>query len=123
MQYPDTGKIVEDYLSRLNAIGLYPRYREFRGTSFKVLFEPRLYSFTQTWSNTATGFDRQGTFSGQSFTDEITTVVCEDLNTNIAVYFGNKFGYFIDKATDEFSEDVKNWRIKSVGEAKCYLIR
>ena len=95
----------------------------------------KMWTFSQTWGSTATGFDRSGMLSGQAFTDEYTTVVeaigyyksSTSVNVTVAdtkfyfVFFGNKFAYMIVNPNEEFFKDLKNMDMKSVGKFKSYI--
>lgn len=99
----------------------------------KVIRMPtfKMWTFPQTWSNTATGFQRKGMVSGQAFTDEYTTVVeirwyqKNDVNMVIpeeriyAVFFGSRFGYMFANPSEEFFKDFKAMNMKCVGD--CYI--
>lgn len=74
--------------------------------------------FSQTWSNTATGFDGPNTFSGQAITEAYTTVVHERITDTYVVFFDNKPCYKVNDPNDVFMNDLKNHHLKGITEAK-----
>ena len=86
----------------------------------------RIYTFMQSWANTATGFDIDCPVSGQAFTDEYTTV-CEmswcrkdpekrwvHVEDKIyGVFFGNRIAYMFINPNEQFFKDLKNREMKS----------
>lgn len=88
--------------------------------------------FTQTWSNTATGFDLEPLYSGQAFTNEYTTVMRLDylipINNNAfipkllyGVFFGNKLAYILKNPNPKFDLDLENRCVKSQKNARLYI--
>ena len=79
-----------------------------------------VYVFEQTWGSTALGFGGMG---GQAMTTA-NTIVLIPINNNqdCFVYFAGRFAYSVPYS-DEFGEDVKNYSMKSVGQAVKYLIK
>lgn len=83
-------------------------------------------TFPQTWSNTATGFQRSGMMSGQAITNEYTTVVEASGFTDTShhrfyfVFFGNGLAYMVTNPSDIFYEDLKNMNMKCVGDCGVY---
>ena len=115
-KYSDLNELVSDYKNRIADIfGELPNIPGLRN--------PQVYVFPQVWGNTATGLDDGNSFSGQAFTDALTTVICEDVKDNIAVYFNGEFGYFIDRANQTFVDDLKAMAMKPKSKATCYLVR
>lgn len=88
--------------------------------------------FLQTWPNTATGFDKPGTVSGQAFTEAYTTVMKmtwyvrnEDGKYHInesdpiyAVFFGNRPAYVVFRPTEQFFKDLNRKNMASVMDSK-----
>ena len=74
--------------------------------------------FSQTWSNTATGFDGPNTMSGQAITDAYTTVMHECITNTYVVFFDNKPCYKVNDPNECFMNDLKNHCLKGIAEAK-----
>lgn len=100
------------------------------GLSGHIIPEFKFDMFLQTWPNTATGFDKEGCFSGQALTEEYTIVVelnmkawyrsegtvnYKKVDTVIyGVFFNNDLGYIVENPNDNFYEDLKNRNMKSI---------
>ena len=78
----------------------------------------KYYMFPQIWGSTSLGFD--GEVGGCAMTTAYTTVVHEVHTDTYAVFFSERFAYFVYDATDIFLEDLKNGYLKSVKESKVY---
>lgn len=77
--------------------------------------------FLQTWSNTATGFDKENYVSGQAFTDAYTTVFRATWVKEIekyqyervddvvvyGVFFGNNLAYTVTNPNGHFYNDLE----------------
>lgn len=86
--------------------------------------------FLQKWPNTAGGFDKPGTVSGQAFTDMYTTIMemrwylgkevraCPEKDVIYGVFFGNRMAYLVIDPTELFFEDRRNRNMASVANAK-----
>lgn len=74
--------------------------------------------FSQTWGNTATGFDNPNVISGQAFTDAYTTVVHERVTDTYIVFFDNKPCYKVNDANKAFMNDLDRRHLKGITEAK-----
>lgn len=74
--------------------------------------------FSQTWSNTATGFDEPNTVSGQAITDAYTTVVHERITDTYVVFFDNEPCYKVNDPNDAFMNDLEKHRLKGITGAK-----
>ena len=64
-----------------------------------------IHVFPQLWSNTATGFNEVGGYSGQAITKELTTVLINRNENSAMVCFGNRPAYFVTPLTRRFWKD------------------
>ena len=117
--YPNLELI--EYICKQAAYKLYPKVLEnVKYPSF------RMQVFTQTWANTATGFDLENYASGQAFTDEYTTVVeiswsdetdkeglRNSKNKIYGVFFGNEPAYMFINPNKKFFKDLEKHDMKS----------
>ena len=99
--------------------------RRHRPEAFESILPPRaelVCMFPQTWPNTAGGFSRPGTFSGQAFTTKITTVLraCghNAKKPYYGVFFGNRPAYIINGDNEHFLRDLKSCSLKSAYKAQ-----
>lgn len=81
--------------------------------------------FPQIWSSTCTAFDicEDGTpaYGGQAMTKAYTVVIEENLTNTYGVFIDGKACYKVYSPTDEFYNDLKNRKMKSLaGAEKCY---
>lgn len=74
--------------------------------------------FSQTWSNTATGFDNPNATSGQAITDAYTTVVHERVTDTYIVFFDNKPCYKVNDPNEYFMNDLERHHLKGITRAK-----
>jgi hypothetical protein len=72
--------------------------------------------FPQIWGSTALGF---GGVGGASMTTAYTIVL--ECNSEIAVYFGGRHAYTVQKPNNQFWDDVDAGKMKPVPEAAVYL--
>lgn len=75
------------------------------------------YAFFQEWSTTALGFDYPGTVAGQAFTTAMTTVI-KTFDERWYVFFGGRIAYCLEKPTEQFFDDLKNFKLKSCSNAE-----
>ena len=112
------------------------KFKTWATTEYKDLLKNvypkfRAYVFLQTWPNTARGFDADGGFSGQAFTDEYTTVIKMTLidaktikekdDEIYGVFFGNDIAYAFLNPNPKFFEDVNNRCMESQRGSGKYL--
>lgn len=74
--------------------------------------------FPQTWSSTALGF---GGLGGQAITPAYTVIIESTLGHGYCVYFGGRFAYMVERATDHFFGDVINQRMAAIKEHAKYI--
>lgn len=76
--------------------------------------EIRMTLFEQTWGSTALGFPGYG---GQAICDA-TTIVVEGPAGDVAVYFGGRFAYHIERPSTAFLKDLEMQRLAAVGSER-----
>jgi hypothetical protein len=74
--------------------------------------------FPQSWSSTALGF---GGLGGQAITPAYTVIIESGHGMGYCVYFGGRFAYRIERATDHFFGDAINQRMAAVKEHAKYI--
>ncbi len=75
-----------------------------------------MISFSQIWSDTATGF---GGMAGQSMTHAQTVVFMR--GHHYIVCINGRFAYFIASADQNFREDLARRQLAGATDYKCYL--
>lgn len=76
-------------------------------------WEVNVYTFPQTWSNTACG---HGGVAGQAFTTAYTVVVECQHSQACAVYFGPRLAYVVNTPNPSFWDDMGHYRLRGKGE-------
>ena len=90
-------------------------------TDYKLMYDTKIYSFPQTWGDTALGFDGYG---GQAITTAQTTVIMVDAECNYAaVFFGGKFAYSVENMNEAFIKDFSQFRMEPVYKIGKYLTK
>lgn len=78
--------------------------------------------FTQIWGSTCTAFDicEDGSpaIGGDAITEAYTVVIHERLTDIYFVFVNNRLCYYVENANQIFLDDLKEHKIKSLGEAK-----
>ena len=93
-------------------------YNAVRATGEKYQYaDLDMYMFPQTWGSTALGF---GGIGGQTITTAQTVVVEDYKNGWYSVFFDEGLAYLLKNPNHHFFEDLKKWRMKSVGEHWTY---
>ena len=93
-------------------------YNAVRATGEKYKYaDLDMYMFPQTWGSTALGL---GGIGGQVVTTAQTVVVEDYKNGWYSVFFDERLAYLLKNPNRLFFEDLKKWRMKSVGEHWSY---
>jgi hypothetical protein len=71
--------------------------------------------FPQTWGSTALGF---GGIGGAAMSTAYTCVIESDLVGGMAVYFGGRFAYKIDRPNQKMMEDISRQCMSAVKDAR-----
>lgn len=79
-----------------------------------------VYVFPQIWANTATGFSRKGSISGQAITKELTSVFVNRHENAAMVCFGNRPAYFVTPLTRMFWKDFQGQMMAGIDSCGKY---
>lgn len=112
-EYPNL-PLIEERFSMIIADSLA------RKVGGEKLFAPYFTAevWLQSFPNTAGLFQRPGTVSGQAFSDYYITVMYERNTEIYGVFQGNDSVYRVTEANETFLNDVKNRRVKDIGDAE-----
>lgn len=128
MKYPNLELVEKTFKEKAKE-----RYPEIFETAAWKLYSCEADMFSQTWSDTATGFDLEGGCSGQAFTNEYTTVMTltwlelSSVDNKLhpkslyGVFFGNRLAYILKNPNQKFEFDFRDRCMNSQKNARLYI--
>lgn len=128
MRYPNLELIEQTFKEKVKE-----KYPDIFETAVYQFYGCEADMFSQTWSDTATGFDLESVISGQAFTNEYTTVMTltwlewSSVDNRMhpkslyGVFFGNRLAYILKNPNQKFEFDLRDRCMNSQKNARLYV--